>query len=117
MKVLFKFGDVVENGHTDSRNPQWRGIVVSESRDVVRLTDGKGKFWNSLKREHKLKKIAQLSSPLYSEWLDFFMTGHPFHAEIIYIPAIVSVLGRDELMAICPKASKAMLQMRKMFYD
>lgn len=57
----FKFGDVVENGWASEDNPTRVGVVVEKTGGHVRLTDMKGKFWESPTLVgHKLKVIGSV---------------------------------------------------------
>jgi hypothetical protein len=54
----FQFGDVLLNHWASEKNPQRIGIFVRELKNTYLLTDGKGKFWESMKKDAKLEKLA-----------------------------------------------------------
>ena len=67
--MTFKFGDVVENGWASEDNPTRTGVFVRKgSREgtmnagpYIRLTDMKGKFWESpIGPCHRLKVIGSV---------------------------------------------------------
>jgi hypothetical protein len=45
-KKTLKFGDIIENGHASTRNPQRFGIVVKARGHSINCTDGDGRFWD-----------------------------------------------------------------------
>lgn len=41
----FRFGDIIENGWAGKENPIRIGIFVRHKKNIIELTNGKGKFW------------------------------------------------------------------------